>query len=308
MSAKIIVSDGGYVGAQTHAANVKSALLISSDLLDSDVEIRLDSLLNNFNYAVSVGAIGIIDSSNRISLLDTKKTALQFYKSNLLQLFQPSGANVSEKVFESNGGIDLPSIIIAGAGDAANETGYDIEFFSPDPITGEPDLSSNSNGYIAGQIYKIKVGRNCSWWEARYCARMTGSEGGIWDTINGYGLIDVDAAIAYAGAVPDDPFITLGAVGILTQANFGNNVGFIAAAVANALGYVFEYNSNNAGWIAEPEQASRAYTYVLEAGETVKVRYKAVQNEFETAYSNEIELSFLQNSKILAVHSATWFF
>ncbi len=128
-----------------------------------------------------------------------------------IQTIMPAGANSPGEIFDSNGGQNLPSIIVTGGGDDNNEDADDIEFFSNDPITPETipdelDLSSFANGFIAGQIAYIANQRDCSIWEARYCARRTGSESGVWNEINGYGKIDVNAAINYSGEIPVDPY------------------------------------------------------------------------------------------------------
>ncbi len=116
----------------------------------------------------------------------------------------PAGSNEFTNVFS----LEIPQpALITGAGDEHNETGYNIEFFAPDEITVEPDYSSFSNGTIAGQIAKIMNYRNCGHWEARYCARMTSSRNGNWDEKDGYGLIDVNAAIVYSKEIAPDPFV-----------------------------------------------------------------------------------------------------
>ncbi len=123
----------------------------------------------------------------------------------------PAGSNVpSDLVFDHI----IPSVIlITGGGDESigNETGINIEFFAndyttPETTPDEQDLSSFSNGYILGQIAYIMAQRNCNSWEARYCAKMTGSENGVWDSNNGFGFIDTDLAIAYSGIIANDSF------------------------------------------------------------------------------------------------------
>lgn len=115
-----------------------------------------------------------------------------------------AGSNSNIQVYNSNS--QLPVVVMTGGGDANNETGYDIEFFDNDPTGHEPDLSSYSNAYIAGKIAKIKYTLNCSWWEARYRARVTASRNGVWSNENGYGVIDVTAAINYYGNIPSNPY------------------------------------------------------------------------------------------------------
>lgn len=130
-------------------------------------------------------------------------SAYQNYQDGLLSIM-PAGSNAHVKVFNSNN--KLPSQVSTGAGSTSNSTGYDIEFFGTDPFN-NPMLSSFSNGYVAGQLAKIKDSLNCSWWEVRYRARQTASNNGIWNAENGYGEINISAAINYNGSIPSDPYV-----------------------------------------------------------------------------------------------------
>lgn len=238
---KFIISDIESV----HAESVKAALLLGANgvLSSGDIEIRYNGLSADMEYAASVGAAGVIRSTTGIySFL---ALALAYYNTNDIQTFVPAGSNTPGEIFESSGGTNLPSIVVTGAGDIHNETADDIEFFAPDPITIEPDYSSFANAVIAGQLYYIKVMRNCTWWEARYCARVTGSKSGVWDEVDGHGLINTAAAIAHADAIPDDPYITLpeaelGAVGALTGINTDSAATLYAGNVINAQFYYLE--------------------------------------------------------------------
>ena len=120
-------------------------------------------------------------------------------------LFMPTGRNEPGEIFDG----EIPQVIcLTGAGDIANETADNVEFIAPDPIASdEQDYSSFANGYIAGQIAFIKDKLNCSTWEARYRAAMTGSEGGKWDERNGFGFINVKNAVDFSGNIADDPFL-----------------------------------------------------------------------------------------------------
>lgn len=80
--------------------------------------------------------------------------------------------------------------------------------------TVETVYQSYSVPYIAGKLAYIKERRtvlygSCSWWEARYCARVTASGNNIRDLINGYGIINVNEAINYQGSIPLDEFTHL---------------------------------------------------------------------------------------------------
>jgi len=125
----------------------------------------------------------------------------------------PAGSNDFTLAYNE----DIHNIVVTGAGDLNNETAYKIEFFSHDPITGEPDYSSNSNGYVAGQLAYIKDQRVSNWWEARYSARMTANQSGSYHSTDGYGKIDIDDAILYASSIIDDPYISESPTGYTDQ-------------------------------------------------------------------------------------------
>jgi hypothetical protein len=137
-----------------------------------------------------------------------------------VQSFFPLGSNNFELL--NLWGTPEPSLIVTcGAGDeeGRNNTGYGngLEFWDWDLYQSNPpssDQSSFSNGIIAGKLLKIKDTLNCTWWEARYRARITADrfesnrETYIWDSRNGFGRISVAKAIAanYL-TIPQDPYI-----------------------------------------------------------------------------------------------------
>lgn len=101
-----------------------------------------------------------------------------------------------------------------------NDTAYgsslDFWDYEDDNVLGA-DESSLSCPVIAAKLLKIKEGRNCGHWEARYCARITAirtearrPEGVLWTKFDGFGRIDIIAAINYNGSIPDDPFLNDG--------------------------------------------------------------------------------------------------
>lgn len=284
MATKFIISDLTLTG---HPESVRTALIDGAGglLTEADVEIRVGGFGADIAYGASVGAVGIIRSTTGVN--GYLSTALIYYRSSNIESFFPAGSNSPGEIFESNGGTNLPSSIVTGAGDLNNETADDIEFFSPDPITVEPDLSSFSNGFIAGQLYKIMVGRNCTWWEARYCARVTGSESGIWDEVNGYGLIDVDSAIAYAGAIDPEPYITLSAIGVLAYVRTVSQVTLTIPVVTNVEQYVFESNVG-AGWVVIGTVTTNQLTTHINADESTQFRCKAQNSAGVTDYSNTV--------------------
>jgi len=133
-----------------------------------------------------------------------------------VQCFFPLGSNTFEELTDLT---EIPVVVTSGAGDTQyenkNNTAYGagLEFWDNDLTqSASGDASSFSNGYVLGKLLKIKDTLDCSWWEARYRARMTADrpednrETWFWDLRNGYGIINVAAAIGFDGAIPDDPY------------------------------------------------------------------------------------------------------
>lgn len=90
-----------------------------------------------------------------------------------------------------------------------NGTGYgnSLSFFDT-----YNTASSYSNGLIAGKLLYIKeqrsiiAGYETDWWDARYACQQTASGGGVRTIFNGWGKINISAAIAYAGSIPSCPY------------------------------------------------------------------------------------------------------
>jgi len=142
-----------------------------------------------------------------------------------VQFFFPLGSNTFEQlnVFTKE---EPPVICVSGAGDLElrNNTAYGngLEFWDYD-LTDDNipngDQSSYSNGVILGKLLKIKDELNCTWWEARYRARMSANRNesnratNNWDLHNGYGRIDVYKSVSYKGLIPADPYKPIISVG-----------------------------------------------------------------------------------------------
>jgi hypothetical protein len=108
-----------------------------------------------------------------------------------LQIIMPSGSNSFIESF--SGDIINCPVIVTGAGIEHNSTGYTLEFFSIDPIGN--NLSSFSNGYIAGQLAFLADYLGLSYDEARMLARNTASMDGVFDYFDGFGSINIEKAI-----------------------------------------------------------------------------------------------------------------
>lgn len=173
----------GYGGA--HDDSVASAFrkgyLLSGSAFNDSLQLRVETLQSSFVYAYANGTKMIIRSTSGLSTGNRLQPS--YYP---IQLVMPAGSNSYVQVYFSGG--TLPATIVTGAGDLANETGYDIEFYSADPIYNDTqDYSSFSNGYIAGAIYGIAEHTDGSIWTARYLLRQI--LGDTWTNTNGYGKI-----------------------------------------------------------------------------------------------------------------------
>lgn len=208
---RIIISD---TANGDHAAAVKAAISAGygSDI-SAQIEIRTAGLASDLAYADSIGAIAVVRSTTGYG--SYQSLAEQFYPR--IQMFMPLGSNVFEELLGSS----LSEIVSAGAGDAENKnnTGYGngLEFWDIDQETSVPeDLSSYSNGIIAGKLLRIKDLLHCTWWKARYRARMSADRTEsnrppetIWHKHNGFGKININAACNFSGEIIPDPNINI---------------------------------------------------------------------------------------------------
>lgn len=116
--------------------------------------------------------------------------------------FNPNGKHTIQSVNSGSGFVTINHTLGTGS-----HTGT---------VIGKVHYMSGAISVAAAKISAIMRGRDCSAWEARYCARVTASNPSR-DNTHGYGSIDVDEAIAYDDTIPDDEFDTLGDIG-----NLGN--------------------------------------------------------------------------------------
>ncbi|MGB5847057.1 MAG: T9SS type A sorting domain-containing protein [Ignavibacteriaceae bacterium] len=177
-----------------HDLDVKQSFLLgyasyNSSSFSGNVDLFYDyAISSSFTHA----------ENNNYDIIIRSTTGLSSYISSANQhptvkLIMPSGSNSHIETFRGNLH-DCP-IIATGAGITSNVTGYQIDFYSIDPIS-TGNLSSFANGYIAGQIVFISDYLGISIDEVRSRARECGSNGGIYDYQNGYGRIIIEDAIA----------------------------------------------------------------------------------------------------------------
>ncbi len=200
-----------------HDLDVKQSFLLGYSNYDSSSFSGNVDLFND--YAISSSFTHA--ENNNYDIIIRSTTGLSSYISianqhPTVELIMPSGSNNHIETFTGN--LDDCPIIATGAGLTSNVTGYQIDFYSIDPISSE-NLSSFANGYIAGQIAFISDYLGISIDEARSLARESGSKGGIYDYHNGYGRIIINDAIAsptpvelvsFTGGISDGSVLLIG--------------------------------------------------------------------------------------------------
>lgn len=199
MSAKVYISDPEPTG---HGATVKQAIFAGGNGLLVDSDVAIDSTADMFNtlsLAAAAGAKIVVRSMTDIqTCIGIAQSA--FLQSGIMS-FMPGGPNILGQTIlnpdEIPVGIITSSAILQSGQNAQASFGNWLEFVGIDQWFGDGAQESGVNGYIAGQIYAIMAARGCNAMEARICARATASNGGVWNMYNGFGEINVAAAIAY---------------------------------------------------------------------------------------------------------------
>jgi len=283
---KVIIS--GYGGQ--HDLDVRNAFLIgyasyNNTPFGGDVILYTNTLQSSFNYAVANNYDLIIRSTSGLS---TGLRLAPGYPS--VELVMPAGSNVYTQVFF--GDVITSPVVITGAGEDSNQTGYKLEFFGEDPITGT-NLSSYSNGFIAGQIAYIANTLNVSFDSVRTLARLKGSEEGEWDFYNGFGSIQPGEILTNPLPVELASFtakIIGNKIKLLWQTSTEiNNFGFDVEKLENnswtKIGFVNGNGTSN---------SPKDYAFTDEKPEIagiVQYRLKQIDNDGQSQYSEVISIS-----------------
>lgn len=209
-SALTLIVESAPNNAITHGVYVQNEFEIGYPAGTSVIRGR--GLTDGFQYANNTQLGALVYSYGGLSFHITQ--AMSIYPAT--QMFMPLGSN--ESILLPNPST-IPVIITCGAGTTFNETGYGpgLEFFDSEDQGQSINHSSFSNGKIAGKIMNIRNTLSCSFWEARFRARITADrtlithpEGEYWNSQNGFGKINVQAAIDFVGSIPADPYINGG--------------------------------------------------------------------------------------------------
>jgi Secretion system C-terminal sorting domain len=285
---KVIIS--GYGGQ--HDLDVKNSFLIGYSSYDNtqftgEVILYSNTLQSSFDYAVANDYDLIIRSTTGLT---TGLNLAPNYPS--IKLVMPAGSNSYGQVFF--GDVINSPVVITGAGEDSNQTGYTLEFFSVDPITGSY-YSSYSNGYIAGQLAYISNTLNCSFDSARVLAREYGSENGAWDFYNGFGKVDVNYIISKALPVELTSFTALSkSDGILLKwvtKTEVNNYGF---EVERKTGDVRSETWEKIGFVEGNGNSNSPKEYSFTDNEISYGKYsyrlKQIDNDGKFEFSNIVEV------------------
>jgi hypothetical protein len=291
---KVIIS--GYGGQ--HDLDVKNAFLIGYSSYDQtpfsgDVILYSNTLQSSFNFAVANDYDLIIRSTSGLS---TGLRLAPDYPS--IELVMPAGSNVYTQVFF--GDVSTSPVVITGAGEDSNQTGYKLEFYGIDPIS-TTNASSYSNGYIAGQIAFISNTLNVSFDSARTLSRAKGSENGSWDFYNGFGEVQPQYIVSNPLPVELSSF-TAKVIGKSIQLNWQtmseiNNFGFDIERVSSSplhrwqkIGFVNGNGNSNS-----PKDYSFIDNNPNSSGE-IRYRLKQIDNDGQFEYSDEVNVMFSINS------------
>jgi hypothetical protein len=291
-----------------HDLDVKQSFLLGYSNYDSSSFSGNVDLFND--YAISSSFTHA--ENNNYDIIIRSTTGLSSYISvanqhPTVELIMPSGSNNHIETFTGN--LDDCPIIATGAGLTSNVTGYQIDFYSIDPISSE-NLSSFANGYIAGQIAFISDYLGISIDEARSLARESGSSGGTYDYENGYGRIIINDAIAsptpvelvsFTGGISDGS-VLLNWVTATEVNNFGwevqrtfegdsfyETIGFVEGSgnSNSPHNYLFKDKPNQYGnYIYRIKQIDNDGTFEYNGTVNVKYEHNRRGEEYLSAYPN----------------------
>ena len=288
---RVYISDSTAGGS--HGDNVLASFLSEYNIPD-DVTLNKDhasysiqNVKDDMLIAYNAGYELFISSA--YGGYNFRAEAISYYPSMLCCF--PNGTNTHEE-FPRGVNYTIPEImVVCGGGDTNNENGYPIEFFDNDPITtettpiDEADASSFSTPVIAAKLLKIKDGRNCEWIETVQSARATASLSSL-DNENGYGIIDVNSAIAYTG-------LTGLFIGDLTAVRgIGKASTITLERIIDATDYKIEVRKLRSNYQEIIETTDLGNAYTLPSYGHFKFRYMGYNGSLESAWSSWQEIKY----------------
>ena len=199
MSAKIIISGSN---SQSHDETVRTTCIAGANglLVSGDFSLQESGTFeDHLDYAVTQGAKIVVRS--RTDIQNCIALAQSYFLEYGIMSFIPLHTNSHNHIILTPDSFPIGIIVcgavlsagqdcLTGYGNGLMITGID-SWFTPDAE------SSGVNGWLAGAIYRIMTECNCSAQEAWIKMYMTASHKDDWSINHGYGVPDVDAAIAY---------------------------------------------------------------------------------------------------------------
>ncbi len=298
---KVLVS--GISGYEEHDENVKNAFLqgyasYNGSVYEGEITLYPYNINLSFEHASENNYQMIVRSTTGLS------TGIHYADLNPeIKLVMPAGSNSFVQAY--SGDIEVCPVIVTGAGNSKNVTGFNIDFYSIDPIT-DNNYSSFSNGYVAGQIAYISNSLNCSIDEALIKAREKGTEYGVWDEHNGFGEINIEATLSEAFPVELTSFtatLVSSATIILNWATATevNNYGFEVQRMLSGVeawetvGFVKGHGNSNS-----PKEYSYVDATVAERSRSYRLKQIDNDGDFEcsdvvTVTNNLTKTVLLQN-------------
>lgn len=200
LNAQVHIYETDSTGA--HYLAVKAAFLTVAGYLSPTVNFR--------DQSVSEGYMG---STSPIVLTNHSYTSLQEpfltiqYRTNNVLPIAAHGSNASEEInYSDNEGLIRVAAIDAGGENNNTSYGLGLDFVEKTPECGTP-CQSYASPRVMGKFYVIKHkidsinGGDVSWSEVFYRAKRTASNNYVWNERTGWGIIDINKAVSYAGTI-----------------------------------------------------------------------------------------------------------
>ena len=199
----------GSVGNESHENSVRSYALEQLTTAQVDIaEIGTGTPSGNIViYQASIAACVSYAIANNYDAIVRSYTGVW---SNKLEWDTAWAAGIivvhahgSNSKINTNSGYDIwGSPVLCGAGILITgkqcSYGNDLEFFdAPSENQSAPFEESWSTPIIAAKLLQIMAAKNCTAREARYLYARATASNPTWNQNNGFGIINVDAAIAY---------------------------------------------------------------------------------------------------------------
>lgn len=275
-------------GYESEGATWSGTMTVLENVATDDIDNDFVQTYFNQGYEMLLRNTALTDV-----LLDTYTYA----KENGMLFVVPVGDNAFVDIRDTNYSYfgNKYSMITCGAGlNGTNQTSYPCFFFDacPSDILGGVPYQSYSVPFIAGKMCYIKEQRGGDWHDTIGACIVTASEDGTFDNINGYGIIDVSAAVGILDTTLQTPILTG------TETSAGSFI-----TTWNEVPYAEEYQVYFRGvLIATVTAQITTYADTLSRQNKNKRNYykvRAVKGSTYSEFSNLIEYPYYYNTGIL---------